>query len=194
VGTVDIEVVNDPSGFAVVVEVCEVSVSTVVALPDFAAAALAAASLVGVSEPTVAISGPDDGAGVLEGAVGVVEGAGADGVADGWDDGVGVLDGVVGAALGDDDVVAGAGVWANAGAWAVAAATAAISAVLQATDLESSARIRAGRGMGVPSYLVDVRHCNVAAPSHPALDPTSACCRSLAGSAGTTGAGRAGAR
>jgi hypothetical protein len=51
-------VVNEPSGFADVVEVCDVSASTATALPDFAAAALAAASLPGVEESATAVSGP----------------------------------------------------------------------------------------------------------------------------------------
>jgi len=58
-----------PSGLALVVEVCDVSASTVTASPDLAAAALAADSFAGVDESATAVAGPS----TLDGADAVVE-------------------------------------------------------------------------------------------------------------------------
>jgi len=68
-GVVVIVVVNVPSGLALVVEVCDVSASTVIASPDLAAAALAADSFAGVDESATAVAGPS----TLDGADAVVE-------------------------------------------------------------------------------------------------------------------------
>lgn len=58
VGTVVVAVVNDPSGFAVVIEVCDVSAVTSTGSPDADAAVAAVANRPGVEESTVVVSGP----------------------------------------------------------------------------------------------------------------------------------------